>query len=144
MSRLQPTQRTRGGREAVLVRELEVKLKPRAHVRVQLEAEVVVQVRAQLRARQAECALVLDDDLLRVREIDFAGARDEGLKRVEEIAAEYARELNRPSAELVRYLRENICFELDEEMRAGLELFFRLAHKHGVTRELRPLRWLGA
>jgi chorismate dehydratase len=80
----------------------------------------------------------------RVREIDFAGARDEGLARVEEIAAEYERELGRPRSELVRYLRENICFELDEEMRAGLELFFRLAHKHGVTRELRPLRWLGA
>jgi len=29
-------------------------------------------------------------------------------------------------------------------MRAGLELFFSLAYKHGVTRELRPLRWLGA
>ena len=24
-------------------------------------------------------------------------------------------------------LRENVCFELDEEMRAGLELFYKLA-----------------
>jgi hypothetical protein len=28
-------------------------------------------------------------------------------------------------------------------MSAGLELFFQLAHKHGVTRELRPLKFLG-
>ena len=76
--------------------------------------------------------------------IEFAGARDEGLARVEEIAGVYEGELGRPRAELVSYLRENICFELDEAMRAGLELFFKLAHKHGVTQSLRPLRWLGA
>ncbi|HYH87223.1 MAG TPA: menaquinone biosynthesis protein [Pyrinomonadaceae bacterium] len=78
----------------------------------------------------------------RVEKIDFAGARDEGLALVEVIAAEYERELGRPREELVKYLRENICFELDEEMRAGLELFFRLAHKHGVTQQFRPLRFL--
>jgi chorismate dehydratase len=79
----------------------------------------------------------------RVGSVDFAAARDEGLASVEEIAAEYERELGRPRAELVSYLTRNICFGLDEEMRAGLELFFRLAHKHGVTRELRPLKFLG-
>lgn len=79
----------------------------------------------------------------RISGVDFAGARDEGLARVEEIAAEYEEELGRPRAELVRYLRENICFELDAEMQAGLELFFQLAYKHGVTRELRPLKLLG-
>jgi len=77
----------------------------------------------------------------RVEKIDFAGARDEGLARVEEIASEYERELGRPCNELVRYLRENICFKLDEEMRAGLELFFRLAHKHRVTDADRPLKF---
>ena len=83
------------------------------------------------------------DAATRVVEIDFAGARDEGLRRVEEIAAGYEKPLGRQRAELVKYLRENICFELDDEMRAGLELFFRLAHKHGVTRENRPLKLLG-
>ena len=43
----------------------------------------------------------------------------------------------------MRYLHDNICFDLDEEMRAGLELFFRLAHKHGVTESLRPLKFIG-
>lgn len=78
-----------------------------------------------------------------VSRIDFARARDEGLAQVEEIAAEYAHELGLPREELVKYLRENICFTLDEEMRAGLELYFRLAHKHGIIRENRPLQLLG-
>ena len=76
------------------------------------------------------------------RAVDFAGARHEGVARIEEIAARYERELGRPRAELVSYLRDNICYEMDEDMRAGLELFFRLAHRHGVTRELKPLKVL--
>jgi chorismate dehydratase len=79
----------------------------------------------------------------RVRAVDFAAARDEGLAAVAEIAAEYEVELGRPREELVRYLTENISFELNEEMRAGLELFFRLAHRHGVIQSLRPLKFLG-
>ncbi|HEX8337428.1 MAG TPA: MqnA/MqnD/SBP family protein, partial [Pyrinomonadaceae bacterium] len=79
----------------------------------------------------------------RVRAVDFAAARDEGLAAVEEIAAGYERELGRPRADLVRYLTENISFELNEEMRAGLELYFQLAHKHGIVQSLRPLKFLG-
>ncbi|HKP72711.1 MAG TPA: menaquinone biosynthesis protein [Pyrinomonadaceae bacterium] len=79
-----------------------------------------------------------------VRAIDFAGARDEGLASLEEIVAEYERELNLPREELRAYLTENICFELNAEMRAGLELFFQLAHRHGFTPSARPLKLLGA
>ncbi|HST50476.1 MAG TPA: menaquinone biosynthesis protein [Pyrinomonadaceae bacterium] len=79
----------------------------------------------------------------RVAGVDFAAARDEGVAHAEEIAAECERELGRTREELVSYLRENICFELDEGMKAGLELFFRLARKHGVVEGLRPLKWLG-
>jgi len=78
------------------------------------------------------------------REIDFAGARDEGLAGLEEIVAEYERELNLPREELRAYLTENICFDLNAEMRAGLELFFQLAYKHQLTTSLRPLKMLGA
>jgi chorismate dehydratase len=78
------------------------------------------------------------------RRVDFAGARDEGLARLEEIVAEYERELHLPRAELRAYLTENICFDLNEEMRAGLELFFQLAHKHKLIHAVRPLKWLGA
>jgi chorismate dehydratase len=75
--------------------------------------------------------------------IDFAAARDEGLARVEEIVASYERELRLPREELRSYLLDNICFHLDEEMRAGLELYFRLAHKHGIIRHVRPLKTVG-
>ncbi len=75
--------------------------------------------------------------------VDFAGARDEGLGRAEEIAEVYAADLGLPREDLVSYLRDNICFEMDAEMRAGLELYFRLAHKHGLTPAARPLKFLG-
>jgi chorismate dehydratase len=79
----------------------------------------------------------------RVLSVDFAGARDEGLDRAEEIAAMYEGMLGLPRADLLSYLRENICFEPDAEMLAGLELYFRLAHRHGITNETRPLKFLG-
>jgi chorismate dehydratase len=84
-----------------------------------------------------------EDASERVRAVDFAGARDEGLASVEEIVDVYERELGRPREELIHYLTRNIAFELDGELAAGLELFFRLAHKHGVTDSLRPLKFIG-
>jgi chorismate dehydratase len=83
------------------------------------------------------------DSLSVVGKVDFAAARDEGLQSIEEIASAYEPGLGRTHAELVAYLRYNICFEVDEEMRAGLELYYRLAHKHGLIGELRPLRMVG-
>ena len=79
----------------------------------------------------------------RVREIDFAGARDEGLEHVKEIAAAYSPAVGLPPEEIEKYLLENISFALDEEMRAGLSLFYGLAAKHGVVPEARPLRMIG-
>ncbi|HEY0078433.1 MAG TPA: menaquinone biosynthesis protein [Pyrinomonadaceae bacterium] len=80
----------------------------------------------------------------RVRRVDFAAARDEGLSHAEELADEYSRALSLPRAELLSYLRENICFKLDEEMRAGLELYYKLAHRHGLVESVRPLKLLGS
>ena len=59
------------------------------------------------------------------------------------VNAEAERILGRPREELVRYLTRNIAFDLDEELAAGLELFFRLAHRHGVIETLRPLKFIG-
>jgi chorismate dehydratase len=77
-----------------------------------------------------------------VRAVDFAGARDEGLARVEEIIESYEATLQLPRSELRTYLLENISFTLDAGMRAGLDLFYNLAHKHGLLSALRPLRML--
>lgn len=81
-------------------------------------------------------------ELEKVRRIDFAGARDEGLAHVEEIASAYRETVGLPLGEIKSYLLENISFALDEEMRAGLDLFYRLAHKHGIISEVRPLQLL--
>ncbi len=79
----------------------------------------------------------------KVLAIDFKGARDEGLARVDEIVAHYNATLGLPVEELREYLLENISFELNAEMRAGLNLFYALARKHGIISEARPLKMLG-
>ncbi len=79
-----------------------------------------------------------------VRAADFAGARDEGLANLEDIVAEYSEQLKLPREELREYLTENVCFDLGEEMRAGLELYFALAAKHGLVSRARPLRLFDA
>jgi chorismate dehydratase len=79
----------------------------------------------------------------RVRAVDFRGARDEGLAHVDEIVADYQAMLGLPREELRSYLLENISFELNAEMREGLDLFYELARKHQLISDLRPLRMIG-
>ena len=55
----------------------------------------------------------------------------------------YEGTLGLPLSELRAYLLENISFSLDAEMRAGLDLFYRLAHRHGIIDALRPLKMIG-
>ena len=74
--------------------------------------------------------------------VDFAGARDEGLEHVAEIASIYSRAVGLPPDEITTYLLENISYELDEEMSAGLELFYKLARKHRIIEEVRPLNMI--
>ena len=71
--------------------------------------------------------------------INFAAARDEGVARIPEIVAAYAAGLGLPDAELRSYLHDNICFTLDDDLRAGMQLYFALAHRHGLIPELKPL-----
>jgi chorismate dehydratase len=80
----------------------------------------------------------------KVRAIDFTGARDEGLARTDEIVAHYEPMLGLPPSELREYLLENISFTLNEEMRAGLSLYFELARRHEIIPDVRPLKWIGA
>ena len=83
------------------------------------------------------------EELEKVRRVDFAGARDEGLRNVDEIASAYSRAVNLPPEEIKSYLLENISYEVSDELQAGLDLFYRLAHKHGIIREIRPLTMIG-
>lgn len=88
--------------------------------------------------------MVGDAHIGKARRIDFAGARDEGLARTEEIVAFYEPLLNLTGAELRSYLSENISFSISDEMRAGMDLYFQLAYKHGLIKELKPLKTIAA
>jgi chorismate dehydratase len=87
--------------------------------------------------------MVRDEAVEQATTIDLAGARDEGLSRREEIVDHYLPLLGLPRSALEEYLTENICFHLDKEMRAGLDLFFRLAHKNGLLSDLKSLKTVG-
>src|SRR6476661_5237850 len=64
--------------------------------------------------------------------IDFAAARDEGTAHIEEIISNYQSDIGIGREAMRRYLSENISYAPDESMRAGMELYFKLAAKHGL------------
>jgi len=78
----------------------------------------------------------------RVRTIDFAAARDEGVENKPEIISEYQRILGLSRDSLQDYLDKNICFRLDNQMQQGLNLYYELAHKHGLIEVIKPLKTL--
>jgi chorismate dehydratase len=80
----------------------------------------------------------------RVRAIDFSAARDEGLARLDDIAGHYENRIGLSSAEIKDYLTQNIAFRMDDEMKNGLELYFKLASKLRLIENEKPLRFLGA
>ena len=73
------------------------------------------------------------------RAIDFEAARDEGLRQSEDIINFYQPLLGLTRDELKTYLHENISFSLGDELIAGLNLFYKLAHKHNLISALKPL-----
>lgn len=75
-------------------------------------------------------------------DIDFAAARDEGLAHVSEIAANYAGQIGLATAEIERYLTENVSFETDASMLRGMELYFDLAHKNGLIATKRSFDYI--
>ncbi len=78
------------------------------------------------------------------RTIDFTAACDEGVAQMEEIIDLYQPLLGLPRNELRSYLHDNITFHLDSEMRAGLDLYYELAFKHGLIPGVKPLKWVRA
>jgi chorismate dehydratase len=76
-----------------------------------------------------------------VSPIDFAAARDEGLAHVDAIISNYESEIPLSREEMRRYLTENISYTVDETMRAGMELYYKLAHKHQLIDENKSLNF---
>ena len=75
---------------------------------------------------------------------DFEASKQYGLAHLPEIAANAAATLGLPQAHLERYLRENIDYNLDDENRAGLELYFEKAAQAGLIPLARPLEYATA
>ena len=74
-----------------------------------------------------------------VRQIDFAAARDEGLKNLANIAANYQSQIKLTPADLIEYLSHNIAYTVDEEMRQGMELYFKLARRRRLIESESPI-----
>jgi len=72
----------------------------------------------------------------------FHAAKEWGLQRFPEIAAGYAKSLNLPVKFLEDYLKQNINFDLGPEHIEGLRQFHRLAKKHGLIEDIRPLEFI--
>ena len=74
--------------------------------------------------------------------IDLAAARDEGVARIDEISANYSSDTGLSRGEMNEYLTRNISYSIDDRMMAGLELYFRLAAKHGLIAENMALNFV--
>jgi len=73
------------------------------------------------------------------RSIDFVAACKEGLARTEEILNFYQPLLGLARDELQMYLGENLSFSFDDQLRAGLDLYYKLAYKQGLIPAVKPL-----
>ena len=71
--------------------------------------------------------------------VDFVEAKREGIAHTDEIAEEYAERLGLPKSDLIKYLTENISYDLDEESLRGLRLYYELARDCGLIEEAREL-----
>ena len=85
---------------------------------------------------------VRGDSKIGIGEVDFARAKREGLARTNELADRYAQSLGLPHDELVTYLTENICYDLDEESLRGLNLYYQFAAECGLIDGARELSFL--
>jgi chorismate dehydratase len=74
--------------------------------------------------------------------IDFAAARDEGVEHTEEIVNNYQNSIGLSRTEIQEYLTENISFRIDEDMKKGLQLYFKLAEKHQLIERVKPLKFI--
>jgi chorismate dehydratase len=76
------------------------------------------------------------------KKIDFASARDEGLIHLSEIISNYESEISLSREEFHKYLSENISYSIDDSMQKGLELYFELAYKNKLIKNLKTLDFI--
>ncbi len=71
-------------------------------------------------------------------------ARVRGMSKIDEIALRYGAKLGWSTAAAATYLTENIQYKFTPRHREGLDMFFRLAHKHKLITEIKPLSYVEA
>lgn len=71
--------------------------------------------------------------------IDFAATRDEGLAHIDEIIANYEKDIKLGRDEMRQYLSENISYSVDDSMKHGLELYFKLAASNGLIAQAKEI-----
>ncbi len=71
-------------------------------------------------------------------------AKEYGLAARPQIAASYARVLNLPEQFLLRYLAENVDYELGPKHVEGLVRFYNLARARGFIQDLKAVQFLGS
>ncbi len=74
--------------------------------------------------------------------INFAAARDEGLAHIDEIIANYETDIQIGTAEMREYLSQNISYSIDDSMRQGMDLYFKMAYRNGLITENKPLNFV--
>lgn len=74
--------------------------------------------------------------------VEFAGARDEGLRHLDDIISNYEQEIRLTREDFRNYLTENVSYEIDESMQKGIELYFKLAGKHGLIDRVRDMEFV--
>jgi chorismate dehydratase len=82
------------------------------------------------------------DSELKTGEVDFVQAKREGLAHTQDLAKRYSESLGLPRDELVTYLTENICYDLDEESLKGLQLYYELAAQQGLIEAARSVNFI--
>ena len=82
------------------------------------------------------------DKAAAAKTIDFSAARDEGLRHLDEIISNYETEISLTHEDFKKYLAENISYSVSGSMRKGLQLYFKLAKKHNLIEENKPLSFL--
>jgi chorismate dehydratase len=78
-----------------------------------------------------------------MRAIDFVAARDEGLAHLDEIAKQHAEQVGLSRDEIKEYLTRNIAFQMDQDMKQGLQLYFDLARKHKLIENMKQIEFIG-
>jgi chorismate dehydratase len=82
------------------------------------------------------------DKIETAKTIDFADARDEGLNHLDEIISNYESQISLERDDFKNYLSQNISYSIDDSMRKGLELYYKLAEKHKLIEKNKPLQFL--